>query len=497
MTNTLKNYAKILEESDEYDLIIKIGQEPDLKIFNAHSIILRAQSSYFHRALSREWRREENGKILFEKPNVSSKVFDYILKYLYSGDIISLNNFDYGELTDVIIAADEFILPDLITYIEKRLLLSFNQWLTKNFVKIYKFVTRQEFCKELQEFCYKNFYEKPSIILKSEDFILLDEEMMITFLRLEDHDMKEIDVWNHLKQWGMAQNPTINFDGNPRTWNEENFLRLKETLSQCITHIQFSSITTDEFRDHIRPFKQIFPDDYYEEILWNYISNDGPKTYSSLFTKSTKSAKSKTTESYNYDFPKLGEIIQNLNQTNLSNTVNIDSEIIGDNHISLISRWINETTNKTCHSFDLIANSKIDGFSSQTFSRKCDDIRSTLVILTVEGTNEILGGFNPLRWGSKGECWKSTNESFIFSFPNGQDHTNYRLSLVNPICEKKAIYRSGFNGPNFGGGDLTMGRSYSLKRDCLCIQTNYMLQIRNDTDYFRCGSYEIFEVHFY
>ncbi|CAB4412429.1 unnamed protein product [Rhizophagus irregularis] len=488
MNVTLENYAKILEDSDEYNVIIKIGQEPNLKEFNAHSIILRAQSPYFHRALSTEWRKEENGKILFEKPNVSPKIFEFILKYLYSGDIISLNNFNYSEFTDIIIAADEFILHDLVSYIEQKLLMSYNNWSKKCFVQIYKCVLEQEFCKELQTFFEERINEKPSIILESEDFTLLDEEMIIRFLRLEDHCMNEIDVWNNVRTWAIAQNPTITFDGNPRTWTEENFLSLKETLSQCINFIKFPSVTSEEFYAHVKPFRQIFPPDFYEDLLWKYINNDEPKPHSSDTTK---------VKSYSDVAAQNIQNIQNIwNTPNIrqNSSIQIDSDIIGNNHAALISRWIRRTMNKSCLGFNLIMNSSIDGFSSQIFNRKCDEIRPTLVILTVEGTNEILGGFNPLRWGSRGECWKDTRDSFIFSFPDGQDHTNHRYSRVNPVCEKKAIYRSGSNGPNFGGGDLTLGRQTSLKRDCICVQTNYLVPIRDDFDYFRASSYEIFEV---
>ncbi|GES93643.1 hypothetical protein GLOIN_2v1595747 [Rhizophagus clarus] len=457
-----------------------------------------AQSPYFHAALSREWRREENGKILFEKPNVSPKTFEFILKYLYSGDTITLNDFNYEEFVDIIIAADEFILHDLVSYIEQKLLLSYNSWSKQCFAKIYKCVLRQEFCKELQTFLEEKIYEKPMIIWESEDFTLLDEETIVKFLRLEDHCMNEIDVWNNVKTWGIAQNPTITFDENPRNWTEENFLPLKETLSQCINFIQFSLITTDEFYNHIKPYKQIFPQDFYEELLWGYIKNDepkkpSPKKFSSLFTNEAK------IKSYS---DVIRDLVQNTHNTwniqntqNIRNSTQIDSGIIGNNHISLISRWISETMNRPCHSFSLIMNSNIDGFSSQVFKRKCDEIRPTLVILTVEDTNEILGGFNPLKWGSRKECWKETRDSFIFSFPDGQDHTNYRFSRVSPLYEKKAIYRSELNGPNFGGGDLTLGRQTSLKRDCICVQTNYMTPIRDDPDYFRASSFEIFEVH--
>ena len=70
----------MFNESDCYDIEIKVGSNDDVKIFKAHSLILKARSLYFRTALSDNWvKRSESGTILFEKENISPKVFETIL----------------------------------------------------------------------------------------------------------------------------------------------------------------------------------------------------------------------------------------------------------------------------------------------------------------------------------------------------------------------------------------------------------------------------------
>ena len=72
--------TNLLIESDFYDIEIKIGIDQNAKTFKAHSNILKARSSYFKVALSVNWvKRSENGIILFEKENISPKVFEILL----------------------------------------------------------------------------------------------------------------------------------------------------------------------------------------------------------------------------------------------------------------------------------------------------------------------------------------------------------------------------------------------------------------------------------
>ena len=72
--------TKSLSESNFYDVEIKVGVNENIKIFKAHSIILEARSSYFKVALSNNWvKRSDNGIILFEKENISPKIFELLL----------------------------------------------------------------------------------------------------------------------------------------------------------------------------------------------------------------------------------------------------------------------------------------------------------------------------------------------------------------------------------------------------------------------------------
>jgi len=82
ISKLINDLTNMMNESDYYDVEIKIGNDDDddAKIFKAHSHILKARSSYFRVALSDNWvKKSENGIILFEKKNLSPKVFEIIL----------------------------------------------------------------------------------------------------------------------------------------------------------------------------------------------------------------------------------------------------------------------------------------------------------------------------------------------------------------------------------------------------------------------------------
>ena len=80
ISQLVNDLSKLLNESDSYDVEIKVGAEQDVKTFKAHSNILKARSTYFKTALSANWiKKSDCGIILFEKENISSKVFEILL----------------------------------------------------------------------------------------------------------------------------------------------------------------------------------------------------------------------------------------------------------------------------------------------------------------------------------------------------------------------------------------------------------------------------------
>jgi hypothetical protein len=75
-----KDFSSILNDADDYNVIIQVSENNNIKEFRAHSVILRARSRYFKSALSSEWITKKNNMIIFNKPNINSTVFDIILR---------------------------------------------------------------------------------------------------------------------------------------------------------------------------------------------------------------------------------------------------------------------------------------------------------------------------------------------------------------------------------------------------------------------------------
>jgi hypothetical protein len=91
----VKSIATLHNGADDYDVIFEVGEEPNIKVFRAHSVILRAVSPYFKVALSKRWTGESQDRLVFKKPNIDPNVFSIILKYRFphaiSKMVLSLN----------------------------------------------------------------------------------------------------------------------------------------------------------------------------------------------------------------------------------------------------------------------------------------------------------------------------------------------------------------------------------------------------------------------
>src|SRR6185369_7396705 len=116
------------------------------------------------------------------------------------------------------------------------------------------------------------------------------------------------------------------------------------------------------------------------------------------------------------------------------------STIITSEHAAEISSWIDRKSStysltNTPYEFQLILRGSINGFNPQTFWDICNGQASTVVIMKVKGTEEILGGYNPLIWDANtvdagyGGKWEKTNDSFIFSLKNG----NIQNSILSRV----------------------------------------------------------------
>jgi len=79
-TRLSQNYIEVLEDDEYYDIIIEVGEDPNVKIFRAHMIILCYRSPFLRRTLASN--KKNNNDILahIKLPNVSPEIFPIILK---------------------------------------------------------------------------------------------------------------------------------------------------------------------------------------------------------------------------------------------------------------------------------------------------------------------------------------------------------------------------------------------------------------------------------
>ncbi|CAG8668564.1 6396_t:CDS:2, partial [Racocetra persica] len=131
-----KDLIALLEEDDEHNVIIEAGEEPNIQKFNAHYYILRMRSPYFRQALSSRWAKQENGKYIFKKPNISPETFSIILKYIYSSTI-KVDTLSEVEIVNVLGAADELCLNVLVEVLQGVLMERKHLWMDKQSVLIY------------------------------------------------------------------------------------------------------------------------------------------------------------------------------------------------------------------------------------------------------------------------------------------------------------------------------------------------------------------------
>ncbi|GES90296.1 hypothetical protein GLOIN_2v1779084 [Rhizophagus clarus] len=307
--NLSQNFVEILDDNEYYDITIEVGEDPNVKIFRAHMIILYYRFPFLRRTLSSN-KKNDNGVLAHIKlSDISPEIFQIILRYIYGG-IISLNEQEPSEILRILVAADKLHLQELIDYLQKYLIENKSEWMEQYFELIYQTSFQSNSLLELQEFCTNFMAKSPEKVFKSLDFTLISEKSLVSLIKRDDLKMKEIEVWENLLKWGLEKHPTLLLD--PTTWSDDDFKMMKNTLQDCIPLVRFFSLSSDEFIQKVRPYKKLLNRQLYEELLNSYLNSDSEPSDNILLPR------------YRY-----------------SDDI-IDSKIVNLNIASLISRWIDK-----------------------------------------------------------------------------------------------------------------------------------------------------------
>ncbi|UZO05075.1 uncharacterized protein OCT59_025436 [Rhizophagus irregularis] len=464
-----QNYIEILADDEYYDVTIEIGEDPNVKILRAHMNILCYRSPYLRRTLASNKKNKANILSHIKLPNISPEVFQIILKYIYGG-ILSLNDHDTSENFKILLAADELLLQEVVDYLQKYFIENKSEWMEQHFELVHRTSFQSNSLLELQQFCTNFMANSPEKIFKSLDFTSLPEKSLVQLIKRDDLQMKEIEVWEHILKWGLTQNPTLLPD--PNTWSDDDFKTMENTLHNCLSLIRLFSLSSKEFLQKVRPYKKLLKGQLYEDLLNSHLDPDSEPTN-------------------NISFPR-----------NIKNDKSIDSKIINNlNIISTISRRIDKMVinSKFDHlrdlylpyKFQLLLRGSRDGFTPKKFHQLCNNILYTVTFIKVKGTEEILGGYNPLKWESSGG-YNKAKDSFIFSFKNN----NTKDVIISNIENTEyAFFNDPIIGPYFGE-DLII-HSYQESKgysQICCKKSHYEKKIRDTEDQFSIDDYEVFQI---
>src|SRR5438046_1191489 len=124
------------------------------------------------------------------------------------GGILSLDGIDLSNIIHLLIAAENLKLQEIVNYLQPYLIENKSLLMEENFTFIHNTIFQHDSFIELQKFCTDIMSKYPEKVFKSLDFTSIPEKSLIPLIKRDDLKMKEIDVWDHVLKWGLAQNPT-------------------------------------------------------------------------------------------------------------------------------------------------------------------------------------------------------------------------------------------------------------------------------------------------
>ena len=190
---------------------------------------------------------------------------------MYNG-VINVNNLDASEILEFLEACDELSFNELVEDLQGHLLIEHEEWIQQNLIYFYKISSKHQTFNLLQGYYNELIDNNPELLLNSGDMVSIEKSMLIAILKKDNLGPDEINIWDHVIQWGIGQNKELKKDISK--WNKEDFKILKDILEDIIPLIRFVEIKSKDFHKKIAPFKKIFDKELYKEILGYYLSDE-------------------------------------------------------------------------------------------------------------------------------------------------------------------------------------------------------------------------------
>ncbi|GBC38719.2 hypothetical protein GLOIN_2v1473716 [Rhizophagus irregularis DAOM 181602=DAOM 197198] len=430
-----QNFTEILDDDEYYDVTIEVGQDPK----NSDGVLTH-----------------------IKLPNIFPDIFQIILKYMYGG-ILSFDEIELSDIIHLLVAAENLKLQEIVNYLQLYLIENKSSWMEENFTFIHNTSFQHDSFTELQKFCTDIMTNYPEKIFNSLDFTSIPEKSLISLIEQDYLKMEEIDVWDHVLKWGLAQNSSLLPD--PEEWSDDDFKLMEKSLQKCLPLVRFFQLSSKEFLNKVVPYQKLLNPKLYKDLMSYHLDGDN-------------------------------KIISTIQP---ARGFNIDSKLITNKAALYIASWIDKKENEhpiygftpynsfdNPYEFKLLLRGSRDGFSPDSFHRLCDNKPKTISIVKVKETEEILGGYNPLIWESCNHKFSQTNDSFTFSFTSTNLLKDTILSRV-----KNSDYAIASNKESclcfFNNLIVTGSKGY-------CSRLNYEKVIRSEEGDFDLEDYEVFQI---
>src|SRR4051794_24437883 len=244
------------------------------------------------------------------------------------------------------IASDELNFKKLTKLTEDFIIENHHQFLQNDPVGILQIVY---YCKplvNLQESCLEKICSEPKNLFNSDKFTKLSAPLLEIILKRDDLRLDEIEIWDNLIKWGLAQEQALNQDVSK--WNQDDINIFKRILYKFIPLIRFYEISTEDYFNKVKPYEEILSKELRDDILKFYMVPGYKPVYTPRYPR---------------------------------------FNIINQDHITLFANWIDRKADdakyifKTIpYNFNLLYRASKDGNTVAAFHKKCDNKGATITI---------------------------------------------------------------------------------------------------------------------
>ncbi|GBC21534.2 BTB/POZ protein [Rhizophagus irregularis DAOM 181602=DAOM 197198] len=83
-------------------------------------------------------------------------------------------------------------------------------------------------------------------------FDIILKKLLVSLIQNKNAQMREVQIWEHVIKWGLAQNPKL--PSNTKEFTKDQFINLENALQHIIPLIKFREMNSKEFSKKVKPF---------------------------------------------------------------------------------------------------------------------------------------------------------------------------------------------------------------------------------------------------